>query len=467
MSIFAILHSGSTALGAQGRSMQTVANNVANAETPGYTRQRAELSTRRPLNRSGLLLGQGVAANTISSSYDGFAQRRVLAGLGSDGYAASRSSSMRGIETVLGEGEDGGIGQRLSELFDAFELIESDAANPGRRLDVLSKAERFSTAMRRGADFLQDKQSDANGSVSSLIGEANVLAQRIADLNANIRNLEVGDDFANDLRVQRMTAVEALSALGPTKVADRPDGGLSVLFGGHTLVEGGEARTLSAVENPTTNMFEVHISQGTTTFDISSSVGTGGKLGAAIYTRDVTTQEMIDQLDALAFSVATEVNAVHQNGFGLDGTTGADFFAAPTVQAGAASTLVLDSGMVGNTDGIAASGSLATIPGGNTNIAQLAALSGTLTMAGGTRTFSSFYGEFVSGLGSNAASAYGEEARAATQLSVSFDARDAVTAVSLEEEAIDLIRFQEAYQAAARVISTANGLFDELMSIVR
>ena len=87
-------------------------------------------------------------------------------------------------------------------------------------------------------------------------------------------------------------------------------------------------------------------------------------------------------------------------------------------------------------------------------------------MTGGTRTFSDFYAEFVSTLGAEASSAYREELGAATELSVSFDARDAVTAVSLEEEAIDLIRFQEAYQAAARVISTTNGLFDDLMSIV-
>ena len=466
MSLFSILHSGSTALSAQGRSLQTSANNVANAETPGYTRQRAELSTRRPLNRSGLLLGQGVRASTISASYDSFAQRRVVSGLGRDGFAGAQASSMRGIETALGEGENGGIGQRLSELFDAFEMIESDPVSPGRRLDVLSKAEQFSSAVRRGADFLQTKQSESDDLVSSLVDEANLLAQEIAGLNANIRNLEAGDDFANDLRVQRMTAVEALSAIGPTRFADRPDGGLSVLFGGHTLVEGSEARALSAVVNPTTNLSEVHISQGTTTFDITSSVGTGGKLGATIFTRDVTTQNMIDQLDDLAFSVATQVNAVHQAGFDLNGATGADFFAPPAVAAGAASTLVVDAGMVGNTDGIAASGSLATIPGGNTNIAAIAALSSSLTMTGGTRTFSDFYAEFVSTLGAEASSAYREELGAATELSVSFDARDAVTAVSLEEEAIDLIRFQEAYQAAARVISTTNGLFDDLMSIV-
>jgi flagellar hook-associated protein 1 FlgK len=128
--------------------------------------------------------------------------------------------------------------------------------------------------------------------------------------------------------------------------------------------------------------------------------------------------------------------------------------------------MTLDGAMSANPDRVAASGSATTVPGGNTNAAALAALASQLSMAGGTRTFSSYYGELLSSLGGDAAQAYADESRSALQLSVAFDARDATSAVSLEEEAIDLIRFQEAYQAAARVVSSANALFDDLLSIV-
>ncbi len=468
MSLFAILQSGSAALSAQGRALQTTANNVANAETAGYTRQRTELTTRSPLNRGGLLLGRGVAANTVSSAYDVFAQRQVLTGISHDGYAQSRGASMRSIEAVLSEGEDGNIGQRLSELFDAFSMMEADPTSPALRLRVLAAGDGFATAVRRGADALQTQQSDANESLTSMTGRVNELSGTVAALNASITNLESGGDLANDLRVQRMQAVEQLSAFGPVTTKERADGGLAVLFGGHTLVEGGEARARSTQQDPTTGDVSIRISQGASTFDITKSV-TGpnsGTMGAALYERDVTTQGLIDQLDALAFGVATTVNATHAAGFGLDGSTGADFFSAPTQQGGAAATMTLDGAMSANPDRVAASGSATTVPGGNTNAAALAALASQLSMAGGTRTFSSYYGELLSSLGGDAAQAYADESRSALQLSVAFDARDATSAVSLEEEAIDLIRFQEAYQAAARVVSSANALFDDLLSIV-
>jgi len=467
MSLFAILHSSAAALGAQSRALQTTANNVANAETPGYARQRTELTTARPINRGGLLLGQGVSAATVSAAFDSFAQRQVISGFAEHGYAETRSTAMRGIEIALAEGEDGGLGERLNELFDSFSLMEADPTSPALRLNVLGRADEFATAMRRGAAVIQTQQDEANAAVGDIVGQVNDLAGQLAGLNANIQQLEAGGHRANDLRVQRANTVETLAALGQTRVTERDDGSLGVLFAGHTLVEGDEARTLSAVEDATTGNLEVHVSQGSTTFDITNSIGSAGKLGAVLTTRDVTTPELMAQLDALAFNVATEVNAQHQAGFGLDGSTGNDFFAPPLQQAGAASALSLDVGMVGNVDAIAASGSAATLPGGNTNISALADLAESLSMAGGTRTFSSYYGEVVASLGENAASAYADESRAYNQLSTAMDVRDANSAVSLEEEALDLIRFQEAYQAAARVISATNDLFDDLMSIVR
>ncbi len=466
MSLFAILHSGSSALMAQGRALQTTANNVANAETPGYARQRTELSTTRTLRRSGLLLGQGVSASVVSAAYDRFAQGRVESSLGDNGYATSRSTALRGIETALAEGVDGGIGQRLDELFDAFSALEADPQSPATRLNVLNRGQLFTAALNRGAQSLNDQAAEANRTISESMGSLNDLGSRIASLNQRIVALEAGGGVANDLRVQRLQAIEDLSTYARVTTSDQPDGSVNVHFAGHTLVEGGDARTLSAVEDPVTGDMSVEISHGTTTLNITGNLGSVGSLGAAIETRDVTVPGLLADLDALAFTVANQVNAVHAAGFDLTGGTGNDFFTAPAVQAGSALTLSLDAAVLGNPDGIAAAGSAITVPGGNTNAAQLAALTDALTMAGGTRTFLGFYSESIADLGTTAATAYNEETRVDTELAVALDARDATTAVSLEEEALDLIRFQEAYQAAARVVSATNDLFNDLISIV-
>jgi len=438
---------------------------VANAETPGYRRQTTGLHTAGTLNRSGLLLGQGVRASTVSAAYDSFAQEQVLAQLGEEGYARAHASGIRALEVALAEGTDGAIGQRLAELFDSFSALEANPTTPGHRLEVIGRAQLLAGAFNRGAEILDARAAEANTAIGDAAGRVNALGRSVAALNAEIVELEAAGGEANDLRVQRSNAVEELSGLASVNSSEQADGSLTVLFAGHHLVEGHVARTLTAVEDAAGDL-QLRISHGTSTFDITPSVGNYGEIGAALTMRDSVVPGLMADLDSLAETVAVEVNAVHSAGFGLDGSTGVNLF-DPVAASGAAASFSVSAAVATSPDAIAASGSSATLPGGNTNAAALAALADTLTMAGGTRTFESFYGQFVAELGGAASTAYANEARTGIQLDAALDARDAKTAVSLEEEAIDLVRFQEAYQAAARVISTANELFDDLLSIVR
>ena len=354
----------------------------------------------------------------------------------------------------------------MTDFLDSFSALEAAPSDPWVRLDVLARAETVTSYMNQQASDLVARRAEADEAVIPLVQRASVLGAQVGALNEDIQRLEAGGGQANDLRAQRTALLEELATLGSTTVQDEADGTVTVLFGGHSLVEGSTARTLSVGQDATTGFNTVRISQGTSTLNITSALQGGGAIGSAIQTRDVTTTNLLGQLDELAFTLADEVNTVHAAGFGLDGLGSRNFFATPLTQAGAALNLSLDSNVLGNPDAIAASSSSATVPGGNANATALAALGQAAVLSNGTRTFGQFYAGVVSGVGQDASSAYSLEARSELQLGSAMDLRDAASGVSLEEEALDLIRFREAYSAATRVVSTANEMLDELMAIV-
>ena len=231
------------------------------------------------------------------------------------------------------------------------------------------------------------------------------------------------------------------------------------------MVEAGKARSLSAVPDPVTGFNQVHMSMGTTTIDISSAL-TSGSLGAAIEERDVILGGMEAELDDLAFTIHQDVNTLHFAGFGQDGVTARNFFGTIAGPAGAARAISLDALVDGNPDAIAAATTAAGLPGDNTNAKALAALSSTGSMAFGTQTFTEYYSSFIAQLGHDAQLSMQESTRTELQLEAAMNVRDQASAVSLEEEAMDLVRFQDSYQAAARVMNVAKEMLDELLNIV-
>ena len=217
--------------------------------------------------------------------------------------------------------------------------------------------------------------------------------------------------------------------------------------------------------DPVTGFRQVHISQGSATLNITSRLGEG-EIGANVDIRDNVMAGILTDLDTLAFEVASQVNTVHNAGFGSDGLTGRDFFGPLTVVAGAAQFLSLDAAVDGTPSALAAATTAAGLPGDNTNATALAALADQSLMAAGTQTFQEFYAGFLAELGNDAHVSYIQTSRAELQLAGAQDLRDSISGVSLEEEALNIIRFKDAYQAAARVVATVNGLLEELMRIV-
>jgi flagellar hook-associated protein 1 len=464
MSLFSILQHSSRALRTASTGVSIASNNVANANTQGYARQSLAVGAMGTVRTGGLLLGQGVTADSVLSHYDRFTQGSVFGRTSSDGYHSTRSQSFRAIETNFTETDAGSLAEAMDSFFDSFSQLEADPNSNGFRLGVLGSGSSMVEFFNQTARNLNGQQTALDTQISDQVGTLNTLGNQVASLNSRIVQLEAGGGQAHDLRAQRTAVLERMAEMGPLTAIQEGDGSMRVLLGGHTMVEGGTVRAISAVEDAVTGLREVRISQGTGSFDITSSM-TSGSIGGLIAQRDDVVAGMLDDLDELAFTLANTVNAQHAAGFDLDGNTGQDFFTAPAAQAGAALAMSMDTAMIGNPDGVAAALDPNALPGDNSNSTALAALVDSNSMATG-QTFGAFYGSLVGELGQSASLSYGHEARAALDVQGALDLRDSVSGVNMEEEALDLLRFQDAYQAAARVLTATNEMLDELMQIV-
>ena len=465
MSLFSILNQGSRSMRTATAAVATASNNVANANTEGYARQSVVMEAAGSQRRGGMLLGQGVTANQVSSAYDSFSQSSVYNQLGSNSFESSRASSYQIIEGTLGEGVDGGLAAAMSQFFDDWAALESNPSSPAARQQLLARGQNLVQHFNSSAEQLTNEQNNAEARVVQRVARANILAGQVATLNAQIVRLGSSGARANDLRANRTQILEELAEIGPVRMEDQADGSARVLFGNHILVEADDARTLSVAPDPITGFSQVHISQGSSTFNITGSINSGS-LGADVNVRDAVTVGLLASLDDLAFTLSTQVNTIHAAGFGLDGLSGRNFFGVLGAPGGAAQAIAIDAAVAGTPDAVAAATTAAGVPGDNTNAAAISALAGQNLMAAGTQSFGRFYGGFLAGLGQDAASAYQNEARAELELSGAKDLRDSVSGVNLEEEALDMIRFKDAYSASARVLGITNDLLDELLRIV-
>jgi flagellar hook-associated protein 1 FlgK len=298
----------------------------------------------------------------------------------------------------------------------------------------------------------------------STTDQVNQSAQAIAKLNSQISAAEAQGGDAADLKDKRNSLLLGLASLVDVRTIASGNS-IVVQASGTTLVDGGEASRLS-VQLDSGGALQIMAAHGSgPTQDVTNFL-TGGKLAGIREARDVDLLGVSKKLDQFVFDVGNAVNTQHRAGFGLDGGTGRDIFAVSTIPDGAARVFGLSADVAGKPEAIAASGSAGTIPGGSDNAAALSALSGRPFASGGTRTASDAYGDIVGDVASRR-SAASRMLDARKAISAQIDAmHQSLSGVSLDEEFVNLTKFQRGYEASARVLTTADQLLQELIQRV-
>jgi len=464
VSLFSILQMTGTALQAQRAGLAVTANNIANAGTEGYHRQSLELRTVGSYFTSGLLLGQGVTADDVVSAFDKFTEERLFSEHSNSGYAEQMAASYEVLETMVGVADEGSLNSRLSSLFASVDLLATSPWETSVRTQVLVDAESLASEVRRQAESLEDLQQSADDAVATTVQTLDTYLQEIAALNAQVAALEASGQSANDLRDQRGALVNDLAEQVDLVLDEESDGTLTIFIGGHAAVQGAEARSLTTSEDANTGMNDVMLELDGITVDITSQLQSGA-LAAYIEVRDEVLPELIEGLDEIAYDLITAFNSVHSTGYDLDGNTGVNFFYDPGAMDGAAATMQIEASLVDNPDGLAAAADPANLPGDG-SIAVLLGDQAEAHVAGGnSMTLDEALSGFVAGLASDTA-AVNAGLTLQTGITSAVEATwESQSAVSQEEEAINLIQFQDAYDAMARVLQAAQEMLDTLMEI--
>jgi flagellar hook-associated protein 1 FlgK len=564
---------GASALRAAQQLMNTAAHNVANANTPGYSRQRVTLVEAPPytypsFNRSGLpgQIGSGVNVMAINRIRDTFLDLQVQAQTGLKGEWDTRQQELSKIEAIFPEPSSSGLGNTISKYWNAWQDVAADPTSTAARSALTEQAAALAMELNRDSTQLRMIATGIDAQVSQKVQTINDLASQIANLNSMIQRVSVTGDNPNDLMDQRNQLLEKLSQIVPVNVLTKTDGSISVLIGGTDLVSNVYTRAVTTQTDA-----DGHTQPAWA--DGSTMALPSGELKSLITVRDTDLASFRAQLDSLAKGIADATNAIHQRGVDATGNPGLALFtyhpgneagtlavnqaiaADPRLIAAAASPntpgdgsvagLLADlrnaTSYVGGVAGTDITGAMDLTTNGTVRLMTIAAsrataqnwtFSGagsslTLTgadgatqtinvadMTGGTRqilnfdqlgiqltissqatakagvdivtdlstaglntlvttsiytppqTTSDFYAGLVGKLGS--ASSQAQEMANNQQLVVDqLQQRVQQTSgVSLDEEATDMIRFQHAYQAAARVITTMDEMLSTLINNV-
>jgi flagellar hook-associated protein FlgK len=316
------------------------------------------------------------------------------------------------------------------------------------------------TRFHQADSTLTTQRQSLDQEIGQTLTTINTLTQQVADLNDKISQAELSGQHANDLRDQRQRLVNDLGEQVSVTTLEGAHGQLSIFTGnGQTLVDNTRAYSLTGVPNSgNSGLLDVQYQGSGAPFSIASVIS-GGRLKGLLDARDQTIPDTLTKLDTLASNLVTEVNTQHQSGVGLDGSTGLNFFTPAGVTARSIAVALTDG------QKIAASNSASGLPGNNVNALALANLQQKSISALGNTTLNGYYQTTAAGVGSEAQQA-SQDLDAQQTVQSQLEAHwSEVSGVSLDEELVNMMTYQRAFEASSRVVVMADELMQTILSL--
>ncbi len=447
MSSFSSLGIGVSALTAAQRAVETAAHNVANAGTTGYTRQRLSVQTSLPTPgtpglRGDGMRGTGVNVVSVDRLRDRLADVAFRSEAGVESAASARAEGLSRTESVLGP-YGAGAPEALSRFLAAWDGLSLNPSDGAARATVLSAGAGLADSIRSTAEGLDTVSSELTTRVDDHVGELNGLLTHVVDLNLAVRRAEVGGAQPNDLLDERDNALDRIVALTGAAVSLDADGVPQVHLGGVALVAGGRAAQLVRAGTGAQARLE--------TTD-RTPVTAGGLLGGYLSVVKSDLPDLSSQLDVLAGALRDRVNALHGESTDLDGRAGGALFTGAGARDLRLAELTEDqvaasrSGKAADGEGALAMSALRT-----------ERLVGSQPLGAALRAFSAKVGQSVT-----------DATRSATTAKAGLQAatltRASSNGVNVDEEMVDLVKYQHAYSAASRVITVIDEMLDKIIN---
>lgn len=466
MSTFSGLNTAYTALVAARTGIEVAGQNVANATTEGYTRQRVTQNGIAAPTTAGLFtrpssgVGQGVTVTGIARLGDSFLESRVRTTVGQASFSTVRGNALASLEKTLNEPSKDGIATQLGTFWASWQDLSNNAGTEANASVVIKNAGVLVTQIAQGYTEVAAQWKAMRSNTDVLATELNDAAAQVADLNGLIRSTVASGGNANEFLDQRSVLLNTISSLAGGTVSEHSDGTVDVLIGGNQLVTGTTSNAVvvtgpQTMEDGAPVQIEwakrpgaaVALDGGELAGTISllapaDATGTGGELA-----------EAAASYNALATSLAESVNSIHRTGVSASGATELEFFAVAGTGPAALGLSVVPTSGNGIATGAVGAG------GRDGSIADAISQIGSSAGSPDTR-----WGTMVTAIAVSAKSASQQSALSDLAASNALSAQQSSSSVDLDEENVNLLMSQTSYQAASRMFTAIDEMLNTLIN---
>lgn len=477
MSLNSVMGTATLALQAQQAAIETASHNIANAGVAGYSRQVVTLQPNTPLYTPMGAIGTGVVVQDISRVRNTMLDTNYRSQSSQAAGYSAQGDALTSISQIFGEPSSTGLSNTLDQFYSSWGDLANSPTSTAAQSVVQQRGAAVASTLNQFASSLNQLSSNTLASASQQVNDINRYTAQIANINKQIVAAEAGGNTASDLRDLRDNAIDALNQIVPVRVIDHPNGSDTIYVAGATVVDGNDSKTFNL--SGLSSSLSLQLSGRT-----FSTQSPGGALGANLDALNKEIPAVMSQLNSLAAGIVTKVNAIHATGWTAPGdalggsnwnasagATGSkvSFFNPSGTTAG---TISLSSQVAADATYIAAS----DVQGATTNnnianqMAGLRADTSTVTKFGSlasTTSFSEFYRDLVTRTGVSTSNATASATVFQTLAQQADTQRQSVSAVSTDEELISLTKSQQAYSAAAKIITTAASMSQTLLDMIR
>ncbi len=445
------------AMSAQRLGLETTGHNIANANTEGYSRQRVDFEAANPMFTTQGYLGQGVDVESIHRIRDDFIDVEIRSEYQSMKRWEEMEQYLGEIENVFNEPSDTGLSGAMREFWNAWNDLANDPLNGAARETVRQTGIFLTNNFNSLYERLASLRSNMNEQIRTEVDEINSTLNQISELNVKIAGTEQKGVVANEYRDRRTMLLKELSGKADITMTEHAEGMVTVALDGRILVERNKVFEMGlgySSDGKEISLNPIWVE------DQTSMTIRDGVLSGLIDVRDEVILGKLDELNDLAVAFVETVNDTHEQGYAKDGSTGNFFFDSNTT---GASDIALDNRILNDIEKIAAStdGSL----GDGNNALAIAQLEDSGVMEGGT-SISDYFAAMIGKLGVETREATFMRENQELMVSKLENQQASISGVSLDEEMTQLIKYQHAFDAAARLISTIDEMMDTIIHMV-
>lgn len=470
-STFGSINTALTSLYAQRRGLDVTGQNIANANTDGYTRQRVRMQAQTGSLNPGVYattdqVGTGVTVAAVERGRNTYLEERGRTEHANSAYLAGQKGAYDQIESVLAEPSDTALQARLHDMWDSWNDVANNWQDPSTRAALIERSKTVAITLNDAHASLSNQFASQNAEMGAYTDQVNKMASSVAEMNHEIVIAQQAGLPANELQDQRDSKIMQLSELVGASAQATPNGAVNVYVGSTALVEGFNSRSLKLTGPTTLDGIDATNQVALQWTDTKENATPGGTMGSMLDTMNNIIPGIRNDLDAVAKSIHDTVNAAQAGtpasgstpavpgGYTMDGTPGTDFFTGTT-----AATIAV---AITSPDQVAFSKgdpNDPTTPALDHNVADSLADIGNST-TGPDAAYQAMIGRL--GVSAQATSRRSEiQDSVRDQVDVS---REAESGVNLDEEMTHLLTYQRGYEAASRVLTTIDSMLDQLIN---